>query len=121
MVVIIEHRKTFAPIILAIIAFVLWIPSLLCNVICASAMMEYVIVAVLIAAAAVAAAAVAAVAVFGRSIVAMFNVGGHAAVGDAKKAGDALTDENGGYRSQIRKNQEEASQFNEKFSNLGER
>lgn len=116
MVVIIQHRKTFAPIILAIIAFVLWIPSLLCNVICASALMEYVIVAVLIAA-----AAVAAVAVFGRSIVAMFNVGGHAAVGDAKKAGDALTDENGGYRSQIRKNQEEASQFNEKFSNLGER
>ena len=39
-VVIIEHRKTFAPVILAIIAFVLWIPSLLCNVICASAMQE---------------------------------------------------------------------------------
>lgn len=39
-VVIIQHRKTFAPIILAIIAFVLWIPSLLCNVICASAMQE---------------------------------------------------------------------------------
>ena len=50
-----------------------------------AALMEYVIVAVLIAA-----AAVAAVAVFGRSIVAMLNVGGHAAVGDAKKAGDAL-------------------------------
>ena len=39
-VVIIEHRKTFAPVILAIIAFVLWSPSLLCNVICASAMQE---------------------------------------------------------------------------------
>ena len=39
-VVIIEHRKTFAPVRLAIIAFVLWIPSLLCNVICASAMQE---------------------------------------------------------------------------------
>ena len=45
-------------------------------------MMEYVIVAVLIAA-----AAVAAVAYFGKDIVAMFNVAGTAATGNAQQAG----------------------------------
>lgn len=76
-------------------------------------MMEYVIVAVLIAA-----AAVAAVAVFGRSIVAMFDVSGRAAVGDSKNAGDALSDSSGGYRAQIGNNAAEASMMNEKFSDL---
>lgn len=46
------------------------------------AMMEYVIIAVLIAA-----AAVAAVAYFGKDIVAMFNVAGKAATGNATEAG----------------------------------
>ena len=35
-VIIVQQRKTAAPIILAIIAFVLWIPSLLCNAVCAA-------------------------------------------------------------------------------------
>lgn len=50
------------------------------------AMMEYVIIAVLIAA-----AAVAAVAYFGKDIVAMFNVAGSAATGDAKTAESGRT------------------------------
>lgn len=78
-------------------------------------MMEYVIVAVLIAA-----AAVAAVVVFGRSIVGMFNVAGHAAAADEKHAASALTDENGGYRQQLKTNRDEATKINEKFSEVGE-
>lgn len=78
-------------------------------------MMEYVIVAVLIAA-----AAVAAVVVFGRSIVGMFNVAGHASVADGQHASMALTDDNGGYRQQLKTNQDEASKINEKFSEVGE-
>lgn len=35
-VIIVQQRKTAAPIILAIIAGVLWIPSLLCNAFCAA-------------------------------------------------------------------------------------
>lgn len=35
-VTIVQSRKTAAPMILAIIAFVLWLPSLLCNAVCAS-------------------------------------------------------------------------------------
>ena len=39
-VIIVQQRKTAAPIILAIIAFVLWIPSLLCNAVCAAVVSE---------------------------------------------------------------------------------
>ena len=39
-VVIIQQRKTSSPIILAIIAFVLWLPSLLCNAVCAAVVSE---------------------------------------------------------------------------------
>lgn len=51
------------------------------------AMMEYVIIAVLIAA-----AAVAAVAYFGKDIVAMFNVAGTAATGNASQAATSRED-----------------------------
>lgn len=80
------------------------------------AMMEYVIIAVLIAA-----AAVAAVAYFGKDIVAMFNVAGHAAIGDEKVARDTRGDahkargesKGQGYSSS-------ATTSNGKFSNLTE-
>lgn len=39
-VIIIQQRKTSSPIILAIIAFVLWLPSLLCNAVCATVVSE---------------------------------------------------------------------------------
>ena len=39
-VIIVQQRKTAAPIILAIIAFVLWLPSLLCNAVCAAVVSE---------------------------------------------------------------------------------
>ena len=78
-------------------------------------MMEYVIVAVLIGA-----AVLAAVAVFGRSIMAMFDVSGRAVVGDGKSAADALTDSSGGYRSQLQNNMDEATKVNQKFYDLSE-
>lgn len=74
-------------------------------------MMEYVIIAVLIAA-----AAVAAVAYFGKDIVAMFNVAGKAATGNAKEAatdrGTAKTAA-GGYAGA-------AVDSNGKFSDVGD-
>lgn len=76
-------------------------------------MMEYVVVGVLVVA-----AAVAAVAVFGRSIVAMFDVSGRAAVGDSQTAGDALSDPSRGYRKQLESNRKEAQLYNDKFSDL---
>ena len=75
------------------------------------AMMEYVIIAVLIAA-----AAVAAVAYFGKDIVAMFNVAGRAATGDAKSAGD----ERGAARDGAGTFAVQAVESNEKFSDLGD-
>lgn len=75
--------------------------------------MEYVIVAVLIAA-----ACVAAVVVFGRTMVVGFDVAGRGAVGDSKSAGDALTDDDRGYRKQLQTNMDEAKAINDKFSNL---
>ena len=75
------------------------------------AMMEYVIIAVLIAA-----AAVAAVAYFGKDIVAMFNVAGKAATGNATEAatgrGTAKTAA-GGYAGA-------AVESNGKFSDVGD-
>lgn len=39
-VIVIQQRKTSAPIIMGIIAFVLWLPSLLCNAVCATMVSE---------------------------------------------------------------------------------
>ena len=75
--------------------------------------MEYVLVAVLIAA-----AVAAAVIVFGRSIVAMFDVAGKGSTGHIKKAGDSLSDTGGGYRSQLDNNRGEAVQIADQFSDL---
>lgn len=77
------------------------------------AMMEYVIIAVLIAA-----AAVAAVAYFGKDIVAMFNVAGSAATGDAKAAEtgrQAAAGEEG-----AKKFASDAVESNKKFSDLSD-
>lgn len=77
------------------------------------AMMEYVIIAVLIAA-----AAVAAVAYFGKDIVAMFNVAGQAATGNAQGAqasrGTAKGNADSTYSSA-------ATDLNGKFSDLEEK
>lgn len=73
------------------------------------AMMEYVIIAVLIAA-----AAVAAVAYFGKDIVAMFNVAGKAATGNAQAAG---TDRESA-REATTKYTTSAVDSNKKFSDL---
>lgn len=75
------------------------------------AMMEYVIIAVLIAA-----AAVAAVAYFGKDIVAMFNVAGSAATGDAKTAEKGRQDAAGENGAQ--KFAGQAVDSNKKFSDL---
>lgn len=75
--------------------------------------MEYVLVAVLIAA-----AVAAAVVVFGRSIVAMFDVAGKGATGQVQKAGDSLSDDGGAYRSQLDKNREEAGRIADRFSDV---
>lgn len=73
------------------------------------AMMEYVIIAVLIAA-----AAVAAVAYFGKDIVAMFNVAGKAATGNATAAGA----DRGTASRQAVKQAKQAVTENEKFSDV---
>jgi len=39
-VIVIQQRKTSSPIIMGIIAFVLWLPSLLCNAVCAAVVSE---------------------------------------------------------------------------------
>jgi len=75
--------------------------------------MEYVLVAVLIAA-----AVAAAVVVFGRSIVAMFDVAGKGATGEVQRAGDSLSDSGGAYRSQLDKNREEAGKIADSFSDV---
>lgn len=76
------------------------------------AMMEYVIIAVLIAA-----AAVAAVAYFGKDIVAMFNVAGSAATGDAKTAEQGRQDAAGEEKG-AKKFAGQAVGSNKKFSDL---
>lgn len=75
--------------------------------------MEYVLVAVLIAA-----AVAAAVVVFGRTIVAMFDVAGKGTAGQVQKAGDSLSDSGGAYRSQLDNNRGEAAQIADRFSDL---
>lgn len=75
--------------------------------------MEYVLVAVLIAA-----ALAAAVIVFGRSIVAMFDVAGKGSTGQIKKAGDSLSDAGGQYRSQLDNNRGEAARIADQFSDI---
>lgn len=77
------------------------------------AMMEYVIIAVLIAA-----AAVAAVAYFGKDIVAMFNVAGSAATGDAKTAEQGRKDAAG--ENGAKKFASDAVESNKKFSDLSD-
>lgn len=76
------------------------------------AMMEYVIIAVLIAA-----AAVAAVAYFGKDIVAMFNVAGSAATGDAQTAEEGRKDAAGEEKG-AKKFAGQAVGSNKKFSDL---
>lgn len=39
-VIVIQQRKTASPIIMGIIAFVLWLPSLLCSAVCAAVVSE---------------------------------------------------------------------------------
>lgn len=75
------------------------------------AMMEYVIIAVLIAA-----AAVAAVAYFGKDIVAMFNVAGSAATGNATEAGEGRK----AAKSLAVQQAKQAVCENEKFSDVTE-
>ena len=76
-------------------------------------LMEYVIIAVLVAA-----ACAAAVIVFGRAMVAGFDVAGRGTVGDGESAGNALSDGERGYRKQLQTNMEEAEAINKKFSNV---
>ena len=75
--------------------------------------MEYVLVVILIAA-----AVAAAVVVFGRTIIAMFDVAGKSSTGEVQKAGASLSDSGGAYRAQLDKNREEAAQIADQFSDL---